>query len=162
MAASPTVLAEDHSANSNNSSNHVKNLQEAARELRGSIPFHPADQNKGKTPKFRGSDATSLLIDLGRCSNSTEAREIIDDMQKNGVITPSKGSEKSPKGVEGKRFRFDDVGTHVSTRSESNTTADENSRRKLKTEEEGVPINGSGGGVSAAAAAGGNDSARKR
>ncbi|GMI06561.1 hypothetical protein TrLO_g4085 [Triparma laevis f. longispina] len=74
--------------------------------LRSVVLYNPKDQSKGKPPKFRGSDAMSVLITSGLVDSEIDAGEILEELEKDGLVVPSKGNLKSPKKVGDRKFRF--------------------------------------------------------
>ncbi|GMH89436.1 hypothetical protein TrVE_jg13090 [Triparma verrucosa] len=74
--------------------------------LRSVVLYNPKDQSKGKPPKFRGSDAMEVLITSGLVDSEFDAGEILEELEKDGLVIPSKGTLKSPKKVEERKFRF--------------------------------------------------------
>ena len=59
--------------------------------LRSVVHYNPADQSKGKPPKFRGSDAMEVLITSGLVDTEGEAGVIIEELESECIISPSKG-----------------------------------------------------------------------
>lgn len=86
-------------------SERSEQLRNVSMYLRSVVLYNPKDQSKGKPPKFRGSDAMSVLITSGLVDSEIDAGEILEELEKDGLVVPSKGNLKSPKKVGDRKFR---------------------------------------------------------
>ena len=73
--------------------------------LRSCVEFDTAVQTKGKSPKFRGSDAVQRMINIELVENEREGCMVMQALQEAGWISPSKGSTKSLALVD-RNYRF--------------------------------------------------------
>eukprot|EP00518_Triparma_eleuthera_P015353 CAMPEP_0197565208 /NCGR_PEP_ID=MMETSP1320-20131121/31772_1 /TAXON_ID=91990 /ORGANISM="Bolidomonas sp., Strain RCC2347" /LENGTH=160 /DNA_ID=CAMNT_0043127187 /DNA_START=67 /DNA_END=545 /DNA_ORIENTATION=+ len=93
---------------SKNKEERDEQLRNVTMFLRSVVHYNPDDQSKGKPPKFRASDAMEVLITSGLVDHEEEAGLVIEELERESVISPSKGSSgpRSPKNVQERKFRF--------------------------------------------------------
>jgi len=82
-----------------------KALIQTALWLKSVISYPPEEQSKGKSPKFRGSDAMDILIAQNFVASEDAASKTLLLMERVGLLACSKGTGKSPKKEAAPRMR---------------------------------------------------------
>ena len=88
-------------------------LVQQALFLRSVVPFPPGEQSKGKSPKFRGSDAMDILLNQDLVESEEEAAKTLAGMEDMGLLESSKGTAKQGTPTAARKKRWAHIRRHV-------------------------------------------------